>query len=185
MTVHLLHVQLFGTDEGIWRKVLVPSEFTLDTLHLVFQAAMGWQNAHLHSFTREGTTWGPSWPELDELEMRAEETVTLGELAGEGEQFTYLYDFGDDWRHLVEVERMLLGQTGINLRRAFCVQGRGACPPEDCGGVLGFESLLEILDSPGHPEHEEVVQWVGDWEQFLFHPNHANVDLAKVKQSRR
>ena len=185
VTVHLLHVQLLGTSEAIWRKLLVPSNFSLDTVHLVFQAAMGWHNAHLHSFTRGARTWGPSWPELDELEMEAEERVTLAELAEEGEQFTYLYDFGDSWRHFVEAERVLDSQTGVNLRRAFCVQGRAACPPEDCGGVNGFEDLLATLETRRQPEYGEVVDWLGDWEPLRFHPNDANQRLAKIKQARK
>jgi hypothetical protein len=42
-----------------------------------------------------------------------------------------------------------------------CLKGKGACPPEDCGGIYGYYGLLEALQNPDDPEHEEMLEWVG------------------------
>src|SRR5215207_3597015 len=77
------------------------------------------------------------WPE----DQRDETGARLADLGSEVE---YLYDFGDGWTHDVEV----LGPGGST---PGCVDGRGACPPEDCGGPGGYAELLEVLADPAHP----------------------------------
>ena len=46
------------------------------------------------------------------------------------------------------------------MRYPRCLAGARGCPPEDCEGPWGYEKLLEILDDPSHPEHEETVEWL-------------------------
>lgn len=74
------------------------------------------------------------------------------------------YDFGDTWRHRVVVEKVLAAQDG-----ATCTGGRRACPPEDCGGVWGYEEMLAALADPEHEDHEQMLEWVGpDWDAAEF-----------------
>jgi hypothetical protein len=75
-------------------------------------------------------------------------------------RFGYDYDFGDDWEHIVAIERILTPVPG----QAYpaCVDGKRNCPPEDCGGVGGYADLLEILADSAHPEREERLEWIGE-----------------------
>ena len=81
---------------------------------------------------------------------------TASTIAKEGESFRYTYDFGDDWKHKVTVEKIAPPDPGDV---PACIDGRRACPPEDCGGTWGYRELLEILADPTHPEHAERVEW--------------------------
>jgi hypothetical protein len=79
----------------------------------------------------------------------------------------YVYDFGDDWVHKVVVEKVLPADPRISY--PVCVAGKRACPPEDCGGVWGYREFLAAISDPDHPEHEEMLEWVGgafDPEEF-------------------
>jgi hypothetical protein len=75
-------------------------------------------------------------------------------------RFTYEYDFGDLWEHELLVENILPPQEGV--RYPVCLMGARACPPEDVGGIPGYETLLEAIHNPNHLQHEEYLEWIGD-----------------------
>ncbi|MDE3070434.1 MAG: plasmid pRiA4b ORF-3 family protein [Acidobacteriota bacterium] len=131
-------VSLVGvTGPPVWRRVLVPEATRLDRVHDVIQAAMGWKDSHLHLFTAGSVQYGPTDPEL---ELRDERSVTIGELLRvPGEDIRYTYDLGDDWEHSVVLEERLLHDPAEIY--PTCLDGRGACPPEDCGGPWGLARL--------------------------------------------
>jgi hypothetical protein len=79
---------------------------------------------------------------------------------GAGGQFAYTYDFGDNWEHILEIERTLPLEEGV--RYALCLAGALACPPEDVGGIPGYENFLQVLNNPKHPQHTEYLEWIGD-----------------------
>jgi Plasmid pRiA4b ORF-3-like protein len=152
---------LLDTKPPIWRRVHIDGASTLDQLHEVTQAAFGWWNYHQHEFVVGRDRFGV--PELDDDwadPPRDERRTRLDSIAGrEGASFRYTYDFGDGWEHGVVVEKLLprTSQTALPA----CVDGRRACPPEDCGGTWGYRQLLEILADPAHPEHHERREWLG------------------------
>jgi len=149
-----LRVMLRYVEPAVARVIDVPASATLPELHDVLQAAIGWTDSHLHQFVTSEATYGMDipggdvWPE----DQRDEEGALLADL---GAGFEYLYDFGDGWTHDVEV----LGPGGP---APGCVDGHGACPPEDCGGPGGYAELLDVLADPAHPEHEHMRGWVGN-----------------------
>jgi hypothetical protein len=137
--VLVLKVTLRGSKPPIWRRLEVPSSITLDELHAVIQAAFGWENYHMHVFvTADGRQYGDPDPELD---FRSEYGLRLTRVAPVGHKLWYTYDFGDDWEHIVEVEKSLPAEPTATYPR--CVGGRRAAPPEDCGGIWAFQQLLE------------------------------------------
>ena len=149
-----LRVVLCDVEPPLARVIDVPSKATLPELHDLLQAAIGWTNSHLHQFVTPEATYGMEIPGGDVLpEDQRDETAA--QLADLGDRFEYLYDFGDGWAHDVEV----LGPGGGT---PGCVDGDGACPPEDCGGPGGYAELLDTLADPRHPEHDEMRAWVGD-----------------------
>jgi len=89
-------------------------------------------------------------------------------IEGKTSKIEYTYDFGDNWRHTIELEEILEPVKGFKY--PFCVDGERACPPEDCGGPSGYMELLEKLFDPSDPEHEDIVAWVDSIHGSTFHP---------------
>lgn len=158
--VFQLKITLLDTKPPIWRRVLVDGRSTLDHLHEVIQAAFGWWNYHLHEFEVGRTRYGIPDPDEDWGEPPGDERATrLDAIANVGSSFRYTYDFGDGWEHRVVVEKVFPSTADIAL--PACIDGRRACPPEDCGGTWGYRELLEILADPTHAEHGERREWLG------------------------
>ena len=149
-----LRVVLRGVEPAVARVIDVPASATLPELHELLQAAIGWTDSHLHQFVTSQATYGMEIPGAEVWpEDQRDETGAL--LADLGTEFEYLYDFGDGWTHDIEV----LGPGGS---APGCVDGHGACPPEDCGGPGGYAELLDVLADPANPEHEHMRSWVGN-----------------------
>jgi Plasmid pRiA4b ORF-3-like protein len=103
--------------------------------------------------------------------VRDEKRVKLSQIAmQEKVKFVYTYDMGDDWEHEILVEKILPPDPQIVY--PICLKGKGACPPEDCGGVWGYKDLLTVLQQPEHPEYASMLEWVDD----DFDPNFFDLD---------
>jgi hypothetical protein len=169
----------------VWRRMLVPAGVRLDRLHRLVQAVMGWQDYHMHVFSDGTTMYGSADPELD---YHDEHAVTLGDLVkGEGDQIGYTYDFGDDWEHEITVEKATAAEPG--MRYPVVMAGGGACPPEDCGGVWGYQHLREVMADPSHDEHGSMLEWLGlanasDFDPAGFDVDQANRALAEATARR-
>jgi hypothetical protein len=162
---HQLKVTLEGIEPPIWRRLIVPSEFTLYDLHDAIQIAMGWENCHQHDFTIKRQRYAVL--EFDDYGDPADETTSrLRDVAGPRTKILYQYDFGDTWSHVIVVEKVLESVDGAIPR---CVDGARACPPEESGGAWGYADKLEALAHPEDEEGEEEREWLGpdfDPERF-------------------
>ncbi|PLX68400.1 MAG: plasmid pRiA4b ORF-3 family protein [Denitrovibrio sp.] len=170
-----LKIEMMHVTPKIWRSFYVPSNITLDRLHDVIQIIMGWEDSHLHDFVINGKPY-TSLPE-DEPDGDSEDVYRLKELIKKkGESFDYIYDFGDDWFHKIKLE-------DINYKPADpseilgCIAGEGTCPPEDVGGVGGYEEFCEIMANFQHEEHKETYDWYVDMTgNTIFDPSAFDVD---------
>jgi len=117
----------------------------LSELHAIFQVAMGWDNCHLHCFEIDGLRYrsADSDDEIDEIDEIGEENVVIGDVIGVGGRFDYEYEFGDSWRHVVEVESVTA--LAVALKYAVCLDGERAYPPEDIGGMDTYERIVEAV----------------------------------------
>jgi hypothetical protein len=179
-------LSLEGILPEVWRRIHVPADFTLAQLHRVIQAAMGWQNYHLHEFIVSGRTYGIPDPDFDvEREVVDDRTARLRDLnLSPGTRLAYLYDFGDDWHHILQLEDVLsiCSEGAIPL----CLAGEHATPPEDVGGVIGYEEFLEALADRSHEEHEHMMSWVGrPFDPKYFSNEEANRRLRKAFRRRK
>lgn len=167
-----IRVALDEIEPAVWRRLVVPWTWHLGQLHLCIQAAFNWWNSHLHEFRIGGLRYGD--PETDQdwatdTSSRTfdEREVRLLDFDREpGLSFTYLYDFGDDWHHTIEIEKLLALDTPPRL--ASCIDGACARPPEDVGGVGGYERFLAVMADSNDPEHADTRTWCGghfdpDW----------------------
>ena len=175
--VYQVKIGLRGAKPPIWRRLMVPADVSLAGLHEVIQAAFGWDDSHMHVFA---TSYGDFGRADRELGHRAEAPVTLEQVAPRaGHKIRYTYDFGDDWEHEIVVEKIL--DPDPALAYPCCTGGRQAAPPEDCGGIWGYEELREILADPDRPEHEERREWLGLDDDCPFDP--AAFDLDEVNRA--
>jgi hypothetical protein len=176
--VYQLKITLSDTEPPIWRRLQVAAETTLANLHQILQVAMGWEDYHLHQFVVHGTGYGVpgSGPGL-----RNEKNVNLSQIAPEvGLTFVYLYDFGDNWDHIVLVEKILDAKAEVDY--PVCLEGKGACPPEDVGGIWGYYAFLEAIQDPNHPEHDDMLEWVGgEFDPERFTQDHVNSMLSNLQ----
>jgi hypothetical protein len=178
-TIYQMRVSLKGSQPLIWRRFLVPADYTLEKLHRVLQVVMGWGNYHLHEFKVGGLSYGQPSPEFEDL-MLNHKKATLEEVAPEPRsKFIYIYDFGDGWHHELKVEKIFVAQEGVYY--PCCVGGERACPPEDCGGIEGFQELLEALENPATAEQRSLVEWAGDYDPNRFDIEAVNKQLRRMK----
>ena len=135
-----LKITLKGISKpSVWRRIQVRADTPFAELHAVIQGAFGWTDTHLHSFEYEGEQIGVPDPEWDN-DCTDETETTLGEvLVGPKDHVYYTYDFGDGWEHDIVLEKVLELDAGDG--RPVLVTGKGACPPEDCGGRWGYAEL--------------------------------------------
>jgi hypothetical protein len=164
-------------DPPVWRQVLIPAAYPLSRVHRVIQAAMGWEDCHMHAFQIGKTTYGPD-PD-GELGYADETKVRLADVARVRTRIGYEYDFGDGWEHELVVEARAVAEA--DKIYPACIAGEGACPPEDSGGVYGFEDLKELLAGPPSAERDEMRDWAGeDYDPARFDLAVANAAVAAV-----
>lgn len=161
--IYQFNITLIDTQPDIWRTIQVPDNYSFWDLHVAIQDAMGWLDYHLHEFNvMKGN-------ELIRIGMPDEEFGDTKNLLGwevniktyfekVGSIARYSYDFGDGWEHQIKLEAIMPADISINYPN--CIAGERACPPEDCGGVVGFEELLETLLHGKATEKKELNQWL-------------------------
>lgn len=183
-----LRIELLEVEPLVWRRVLVPSHWTLASLHHYLQWVMGWTESHVHEFQVGETVVAPDWwnhemgsgmdprPCKDELKVSV---ATVAAEVGVAGTLTYVYDMGDHWRHRITVERVPKRLLQADVSLPICLAGENACPPEDVGGVGGYVEFLEALNDPEDPQHEAMARWVGG----VFDPH--GFDLNRINRDWR
>lgn len=169
-----IKIQLEGLD--VWRRVVMPAEVSFNALHRVIQYSMGWYNCHLYQFKLpqelvlvetseevEEYSWMNKMPTFDgkpriPKTYRLSKNAKVDKYIEVGQSIPYVYDMGDYWEHIVTFEKEFEDYPNVY---PICLEGEGACPPEDCGGVFGYLELLEIVKDSSHPEYESVMEWLG------------------------
>lgn len=182
MKIFQFKIQLSYTNNPVvWRRVLVPGDITFNDLHLVIQAAFGWGNSHMYQFSLKGWGFKPCYQplgrysEYNEDVIDSEDTLISDVFKKARQKYTYIYDFGDNWTHEILLEK--IPEEG--LINPLCIDGQGACPPEDCGGVHGYYNMVDTINNPEHPDHYEMAEWMGipegkKWDVNAFDQQAAN-----------
>jgi len=174
-----LKATLRFSDPPIWRVLRVPVRLTLAQLHRALQELFGWEDCHLHEFVigkvRFGPPGGGEWggpKKIDERRVRLEELELR-----KGAKLEYHYDFGDSWEVELKVTKPVEA-----LSAAECVEGERAGPPEDCGGIPGYEALVAAAADPGNPEAADLLEWIGpDWKPEAFDRQQVNRALRRIR----
>ena len=180
-TIYQIKVTLNDSKPPIWRRFLVEDKTTLLKLHDILQIVMGWTNSHLHHFIIDGEFYSEPFDDEFGVETKDSSRYKLNQFVGrDGFKFRYEYDFGDSWLHDLVVEKILPAEKGA--RYPVCVAGKRACPPEDVGSIPGYEDFLKAISNPKHPEHEQMLEWVGgDFDSEKFSVDEVNKALRNPR----
>ena len=170
--LYQLHVSLIDAMPAIWRRLLVRSNTSLRYLHYLLQGAMGWTDSHLYEYEVGRDRFGE--PDEDApASLKPAADFTLGQVAPRvGAKFIYVYDFGDEWNHAIEVEAITPAQAG--QRYPVCVDGARSCPPEDFGGAFAYSAWLRAMESGKDIDLDALEEYPG----FDFDPDKFSVDTA-------
>lgn len=196
----IFKIKIDGSSKPIiWRKVKVNENLSFNDFHLVIQILFGWENYHLYMFSPKG--W-QSRPEIspdydDEFSMDkpfspidtfphgqrydAEKIFLKDYFNAEKQKITYIYDFGDDWIHTIELVKI----TDETVLYPACMEGKGSDLSEDSGGIWGFYNMVEAINDPAHPEHSMYMEWLGmeqgdKWDINAFDLEGTNQVLREV-----
>lgn len=160
-------ITLKGIRPPIWRRIQVPETYTFWDLHVAIQDAMSWVDYHLHRFE----IINPSTDMKEEIGIPDEDFELDREVlpgwrrkiadyfAMDNTKAAYTYDFGDNWEHMIKLEKIV--PRDKDIKYPICIAGKRASPPEDCGGIWGYGDFLEIIMNPNHEKYEEMLGWAG------------------------
>ena len=179
----VVRLDLDNARPPVWRRLRLASDLQLSQVHEVVQTAMGWSDMHLHHFQmgpdaknfRVVPFLTPFDVEEGETDGTLETDVRLDQvIAKPGHRLFYEYDFGDSWHHTIKLEKVEPWVDGDPV--AACVAGRRACPPEDVGGVPGYEEVLAALEGRVEPGQEEWMAERLAWLPLGFDPDAFDTD---------
>ena len=181
-----IRITLEDMKPAIWRRVELPVTNSLKTLHLAIQACMLFENYHLFQFDIGDAAYGIRFDDDDAFMVRTRDAahMRINKLVERGiTSFTYTYDFGDNWRHRIEIEEISSTIPGTNYPRF--VDGERRAPPEDVGGTPGFEEFLEAMSKPRHPERKSMIEWYGrPFDPADISPDEISARMAKLAKRR-
>jgi hypothetical protein len=175
-SIYQFKITLLETDPPIWRRIQVPEYYTFYELHLAIQNAMGWLDSHLHMFEVKDKRGRDG-------KMRLECPVCIEDISEEefflttevpikryfkktGDRAYYVYDFGDNWEHDVSLEKILPKEP--KRKYPICLDGKLACPPDDCGSIPGYYECVEAVKKRDNTEG--LLTWLGRWKPYNFNP---------------
>lgn len=180
-SVYQLKIKLMDIQPSIWRRVEAV-DCTLLRLHKIIQVCMGWKNRHAWALVIDGKEYGDDVIDSGgDREFASARKTKLSQFVNQGiERFLYVYDLGDNWQHVIQVEKVLEADPHVKYPR--CIQGGRACPPEECGGPWGYEKFLNIIPFPDHEQHEDMMALVdGEFDSEAFDIGAVNKELQKVR----
>jgi uncharacterized protein YecA (UPF0149 family) len=162
--IYQVKIEMKHIKPLIWRRMKLPGCLTFGEIHSIIQKSMGWWDEHLHEFSIKKKI-------IDNSSRATLESFKLKK----GDIVNYVYDFGDSWEVVIKIESVFPFSEEVFNINSICMDGKRACPPEDCGGVGGYYSLLEVLSDKNHPDHEKMVEWSEEFDPEEF-------DVKKINE---
>lgn len=181
-----IHLALDGHE--IWRRVLIPANYSFRNLHNLIQIVFDWQNYHLHEFNVERKDNrnlkivmddDPKTLEFADSsrdEIAQERFVSLAEIFSQHSKVIYEYDFGDSWKHIITFEKSISAMS----QQAKLIEGKGERPLEDVGGLHGFNEYLAMINDPNSAENEDFMEWAASQKERNFSLDYTNHRLKSI-----
>lgn len=159
---------LQGLKSEVNRTFQIDSSINLQVLHEVFQALFGWENFHLHFYQ-----------DFNLQDIKKEDQVKLHEAIAKGEDLTYVYDYGDSWT--IKCQLIKVFDDSTKGKYPLCIDGLRKAPPEDSGGVSGYEMSLELM-SNNKKDYSLISEWYGkDYDPNYFNLEEVNHALSQLR----
>lgn len=186
--LYQLNIQLDLDGHEIWRRVQIPANYSFRSLHNLIQIVFDWQNYHLHEFSverkdnRNLTIVMDDDPETLEFadssgdEIVQERFVSLAEIFSQHPEVIYEYDFGDSWEHIITLEKSISASS----QQAKLIESKGERPPEDVGGLHGFNEYLTVINDPNSAEYEHFMAWAASQKERTFSLDYTNHRLKSI-----
>lgn len=127
-----LKITIKNSHPPIWRRIIVPDRITFFDLDDIIEKAFGWTHGHMFAFDFKYPAAEFVGSPIRDGQDTADECID--EWMDEGSSFTYTYDFGDNWEHVIKVEKIV----PYEKRYPQVVKFKGPNMIEDCGGIWGF-----------------------------------------------
>ena len=176
-----IDVSLNNSPIEVRRVLRVTSNLRLSHFGQVLMRAMGWDGYHLHQFIKDKEFYTDKTSLEDSYgadRVHCFDDYCVGDfLLRKGSKMIWEYDFGDCWRHTIEVTAAEKYFHKSGSREVVLLEAQNACPPEDCGGVWGYQHLLDVISNPKDPEYKEMREWVGR------HFNPKKFDIPKAQKA--
>lgn len=158
-------IELKGLRPPVWRRFLVGSNITFYQFHNIIQNVMGWENYHIYQFVLGRNSYIlDSEDDADGffgVDIQRSNVLKLSDIfKNEKQKIEYEYDFGDGWEHRITLEKIVEKENNVNY--PICIAGKRNCPPEDIGGIGGYQYFLEVIKNPENGDYEEMIQYSGD-----------------------
>ncbi len=186
MKAYQMKITIKNSHPPIWRRFIVPAGLTFSQLGFVLNEVMGWCGGHLSQFEfyHLGIVVEEDPEDMGWIDKEVLDSVdTLIEPFMDNEDwFTYIYDFGDDWQHRVEIEKIL---PEYEFDYPMVLKYKGNTPYEDCGGIYGYYHLLKVLDDPEDEEYEQMKEWVRSMPYDEYDLEQVNRELKNHPLSKR
>ena len=183
-------IECLNTPYPAWRRVLLPGGISLDDFVHALIAAMGWDDEHKSSITIGKTLYLASgfgiFSSADILHINPNERdawqyIAIDELK-KSKKITMLYDYGDSWEHKITIEK-ILSEASVQKDALFtCLDGAGACPPEDCGGSDGIYRIVYLMENSDKNEdaYDKLMDWLGErFDKDKFSKDEVNRRLRR------
>jgi len=185
--VYQFKITLLDANPSVWRRILVPGSYTFYDLHVAIQDSMGWEDYHLHGFEIEDGIYDGKLvriecpfadPEFNEKDYLYTTEIPLKMFfKQENASVMYYYDYGDGWEHKVLLEKIIPRRA--KMKYPVCLDGKMACPPEDCGGIPGYYRCIEAIKNLKN--EDGLLDWLGDWKPGRFNPKNVVFDDPKQR----
>lgn len=189
---YILGAEIVDSPVRVYRELTVPSDLRLGYLGELLIRAFGWAGHHLSSFTVGELTYATPYEILERQSRGFTEPVPekdsmgvklSGILPEVGSHISFIYDFGDHWVHDVYLKEIKEYKNEWDKKEPpmDLIFAQGACPPEDCGGVHGYEDLLRIIADPKDPEHKRMKTWLHSLCGEGFRPDAFDIHGANLR----
>ena len=186
MAGYICKIVIEDTHPPVWRRVVIPDKITFFELHQIIQTVFQWEDVHLHDFripsddiviNDEGEDgWGYNYGEFD---------TTIDYFFENYKWIRYTYDFGDDWRHRINIEKY---DPEYKERCPKLLKYKGDNFMEDSGGIWAEEMedsrypfdkefVENQLDAISFPEHEQKKE--------IASPHNLIDDLASIEKLKK
>ncbi|MBS4537874.1 plasmid pRiA4b ORF-3 family protein [Clostridium sp. D2Q-11] len=146
------------------RRIIMPLDMTFRQFHKILQTIFEWEDYHNYEFLifdgyEPLINIVSDEDELDVpvgMPVKLDKYENLSDYIDKYKRIKYIYDYGDEWEHYIEVEEVI---DDFNNNHPVCIEGSGEAPPEDVGGYPGYREFLSIISDENHPNHSEMKSW--------------------------